>query len=190
MLYSPANPRSLKRVLAGALLASACLGASVGAHSAFATAGLQGSVASPRWLTWNASTKTTSLTLTAAYNNTLQGFNFNGAGKGRMTVTIPVGAHIKVTFTNKGVGPAPTHSFLITPYADRNTTGTFPLAFKGASSSHPTAGTAKGRTEHISFVANKTGTYAVVCAVPGHAAAGMWDVFQVRTGGSATIRFN
>jgi uncharacterized cupredoxin-like copper-binding protein len=38
-------------------------------------------------------------------------------------------------------------------------------------------------------VANKTGTYAVVCAVPGHAAAGMWDVFQVRTGGSATIRF-
>jgi uncharacterized cupredoxin-like copper-binding protein len=40
---------------------------------------------------------------------------------------------------------------------------------------------------HFSFVANKAGTYAIVCAVPGHAVAGMWDVLKVTRGGTAKI---
>jgi uncharacterized cupredoxin-like copper-binding protein len=31
------------------------------------------------------------------------------------------------------------------------------------------------------------GTYAIVCAVPGHAVAGMWDVFKVVKNGVATV---
>jgi uncharacterized cupredoxin-like copper-binding protein len=38
-------------------------------------------------------------------------------------------------------------------------------------------------------VASKVGKYAIVCAVPGHAATGMWDAFTVVKSGSAQISF-
>jgi uncharacterized cupredoxin-like copper-binding protein len=38
-------------------------------------------------------------------------------------------------------------------------------------------------------VAGKVGTYAILCAVPGHAVMGMWDVFQVVKSGAAKISF-
>ena len=141
--------------------------------------------AAPKWLTWNARTHTASLTLIAGYNNAVSGYNFNGYGNGKMTVTVPVGARVNVTFSNKSA--ALNHGFVVTPYADRNTSGSFPVAFKGASSANPTTGTLKGKVEHHSFVANKAGKYAIVCAVPGHATSGMWDVLQVVKGGSAMI---
>jgi plastocyanin len=93
---------------------------------------------------------------------------------------VPVGYHVDVTFSNNAGIP---HSALITPYADKSKTSNFPLAFPGASTTNPTSGTAKGQTEHFSFVASKAGTYALVCGVPGHVAAGMWDVFKVTPGG-------
>jgi uncharacterized cupredoxin-like copper-binding protein len=40
---------------------------------------------------------------------------------------------------------------------------------------------------HFNFVPNKAGKYAIVCAVPGHAAGGMWDVFMVTKGGKPSI---
>jgi uncharacterized cupredoxin-like copper-binding protein len=40
----------------------------------------------------------------------------------------------------------------------------------------------------FTFVANKVGKYAIVCAVPGHDVGGMWDVFQVTRGGKAYIK--
>jgi uncharacterized cupredoxin-like copper-binding protein len=33
------------------------------------------------------------------------------------------------------------------------------------------------------------GTYAILCAVSGHAQMGMWDVFQVVKSGAAKISF-
>lgn len=33
----------------------------------------------------------------------------------------------------------------------------------------------------------KTGAYAIAYGVPGHAGAGMWDVFKVTTGGHASL---
>ena len=143
--------------------------------------------AKPKWLTWNASTHTAAITLIASYNSALDGYNFNGYGKGKMVITVPVGAHVKVTFKNKS--SALTHSALVTPYSQRNSAGTFPLAFPGASTSDPTTGTAADVTEHFSFVASKVGTYAIVCAVPGHNAFGMWDTLKVVKSGSAKISF-
>jgi hypothetical protein len=144
--------------------------------------------AAPKWLNWSAGTHTAKLTLIANYNNSLSGYNFNGYGNGKMTVTVPAGAHVQVTFENKSA--VLTHSFLITPYDKRNSTGTYPLAFHGASSTNPTTGTNKGTIEHHSFVAGKVGKYAIVCALPGHEPAGMWDVLVVKSGGSATITFS
>jgi uncharacterized cupredoxin-like copper-binding protein len=178
---TPIMARSLlPAALACAFLSSLLAGtAAVAAHRSSAPA------AGRQWLKWNAKTHTASLSLTAAYNNTLQGFNFNGYGNGKMTVTIPLGAHVTVTFKNKAAGV--THSFVITPYQDRNRSASFPVAFSGASSPDPSAGTPSGKTIHASFVARKAGKYAIVCAVPGHVPAGMWDVFQVKKTAKATV---
>jgi plastocyanin len=40
-------------------------------------------------------------------------------------------------------------------------------------------GIATNQGDTITFTADKAGTYLVVCGVPGHAASGMWVVFQV-----------
>lgn len=79
------------------------------------------------------------------------------------------------------------HSVLVTPYADRTATTSYPLAFRGASSPDPTTGIGPGKTQTFAFVAGKVGTYALVCAVPGHEAAGMWDTLKVARGGTASI---
>jgi sulfocyanin len=140
----------------------------------------------PHWLVWNAKTHTATLTLIAGYNNNIGGFNFNGYGNGKMTITVPNGAHVNVVFSNDSALP---HSALFTPLNKRNSTGRYPLAFKGATSPNATNGVAKGKTQKFSFVANKAGSYALVCAVPGHEAAGMWDTFVVAKKGNASIAF-
>jgi len=38
-------------------------------------------------------------------------------------------------------------------------------------------------------LASKAGTYALVCGVPGHEAAGMWDVLKVTRAGKASLSF-
>ena len=139
----------------------------------------------PRWLVVNARARTVNLTLTAAYNGTLSGFNFDGDGKGKMVVSVPAGYTVNVTFSNRGAAP---HSAVFTLYNKRNSPSGFPLAFHGAASKSPNNGITKGITQRFSFVANKPGRYALVCGVPGHAAAGMWDVFQVTRGGKASIK--
>ena len=139
----------------------------------------------PRWLVVNARARTVNLTLTAAYNGTLSGFNFDGDGKGKMVVSVPAGYTVNVIFTNKS--PVP-HSAVVTAYSKRTSASGFTPVFPRASTPNPTAGTPQGKTVRFSFVANKVGTYAIVCAVPGHAVGGMWDVLTVTRGGTATIR--
>jgi sulfocyanin len=122
------------------------------------------------------------LTLIAGYKG--GGFDFNGDSKGRMVVSVPAGYTVNVIFSNRGAAP---HSAVFTLYSKRTSTSAFPLAFRGAESKNATSGISKGTTQHFSFVANKVGTYAIVCAVPGHAVSGMWDVFKVTRGGKAAI---
>lgn len=140
--------------------------------------------ATPSWLVYNAKAHTATLTITAAYNTTLSGFNFDGYGQGKMVVTIPSGTKVTVKFTNKG--PLP-HSFVVTPFAKRTAT-TFPVALKGAATPNPTAGSAAGTTVTLHFTATPVGKYAMVCAVPGHAPAGMWDTLTIAKGGSASVK--
>ncbi len=46
----------------------------------------------------------------------------------------------------------------------------------------------KGTTQKFSFIADKAGKYAIVCGVPGHDAAGMWDTLVVSdSAATATI---
>jgi ubiquinol-cytochrome c reductase cytochrome b subunit len=137
-----------------------------------------------RWLTWNIRTRTATLTLIAGATNAIAGFNFNGYGNGQMVVSVPAGYHVTVTFSNQSAIP---HSALITPYADKNRAGNFPLAFPGASTANPTSGSARGQSVQFTFVASTAGAYAIVCGVPGHEAAGMWDGLKVTPGGQPSF---
>jgi sulfocyanin len=120
--------------------------------------------------------KTVNLTLIGAYNNNLGGFNFNGAGKGQMTVTVPRNSIVHVTFKNNASLP---HSAQIVAFSSTPPASAVSDAFKGANTPNPTSGSAKGVTQKFTFMATKTGKYLLICAVPGHAAAGMWDNFVV-----------
>jgi hypothetical protein len=140
--------------------------------------------AEPVWVRWDPASKTADLTITAAYNQVGSGFNFDGYNLGHLTISVPLGAKVVVSFTNKA---DLAHSVVITPFADRTLAGNFPLAFAGSSSPNPGAGMAKVKVPQVfSFTASKAGTYAIVCGVPGHALGGMWDVFKVANVATAT----
>src|SRR5581483_5816086 len=129
----------------------------------------------PTWITTKG--KTVNLTVTAAYNNADSGFSFNGYSKGKLTITVPQGDKVNVTFSNDGAIP---HSMEIVAFTKTPATISSPkAALKGAVSPNAMNGVAKGTTQKFSFTANKAGKYLLICAVPGHAAAGMWDNFVV-----------
>lgn len=133
--------------------------------------------AEPQWVQWDAASKTAMVKIVAAYNGENGFFNFDGYNAGQLTVTVPVGAKVQVSFTNKAGLP---HSAVITPYADRGLPGNFPLAFPGASTPNPAAGAVGVKAPQVfSFTASKAGQYAIVCGVPGHAIGGMWDRLAV-----------
>jgi len=139
--------------------------------------------ATPKFLSVNGDSVT--LTLVAAYNNNAAGFNFDGDGNGKLVVSVPAGYRVNVVFSNKSATP---HSALFTQFSKHTSTGTFPLAFKGASSPNAISGVTAGKTQKFAFAASKPGAYALVCAVPGHAVAGMWDTFKVTQGGKPSIK--
>jgi len=128
------------------------------------------------FLSWNAKKHTATLTLVAGYTSANHTLNFNGAIAGGMVVSIPKGYKTTVNFSNKSTFP---HSAVITDYTDRSSEGAHPLAFRGASSLNPVAGTAPGATDQFSFTASRLGSYAVICEVAHHADAFMWDVLDV-----------
>jgi plastocyanin len=108
--------------------------------------------------------------------NAFGGFNFNGYGNGQMVITVHAGDTVTVIFTNNSTIP---HSAVITAYSNRLSNSIMPPAFPGASTPDPTAGIVREVTQTFTFVASTVGTYAIVCGVPGHAQAGMWDVLKV-----------
>ncbi len=140
--------------------------------------------ASPHWLTVNSKQHAVTLTLIAGYTNALGGLNFNGDDNGKMVLSVPAGYRINVVFSNRSAAP---HSAVFTPYAQKDNTGSYRLAFKGSSTPNWINGTTAGHTQKFSFVATLAGKYALVCGVPGHEAAGMWAVLQVTRGGMAHL---
>ena len=139
--------------------------------------------AGTRALVANAAAHTAMLLLVAGLGSANSGFNFDGASNGRLVVSIPVGYKVTVKFSN-AAGLA--HSAVVTAYANR-AAASFPPAFPGATTPNASTGVGQGVRQTFTFTATKVGTYAIVCAVPGHAAAGMWDVLKVTQGGSASL---
>ncbi len=114
----------------------------------------------PKWLVANAKSKTATLTLIAAYNNNLAGFNFDGYGYGKMVVSIPLHYKVTVIFSNKSSTP---HNVLVVPYSERNKSSGLTLAFKGAGTGSATTGISKGTTKKFSCPATISRACGIRC---------------------------
>jgi len=127
-------------------------------------------------LTTDAAAKTVTVNLVSPEGTAAHGFNFDGYANGAMTVKVPLGWSVTVKLT---VDSPYAHSALIVPWDQKNASS-FTPAFPGAATPDFKVGFAKGKpAESFTFTADKAGRYALVCGVPGHVAAGMWDEFDV-----------
>ncbi len=132
-----------------------------------------------QFLRVDAGRRTVSVTLVAGYDSSNNGFNFDGYGRGELTVTVPLRWRVRVTCRNAA---AMRHSCAV---VDGPMT-TVP-AFAHASSPQPVLGLRHGETATFSFVATKLGPFRLACLVPGHEEARMWDVLEVVRGGAPSI---
>jgi len=103
--------------------------------------------------------------------------NYNGAIKGGLMITVPVGATVQVTLSNNGVLP---HSMEVIPFTTTlPAAATATPAFPGAAMKNAQVGITKGQTATMQFTASKAGKYLLICGFPGHALLGMYGTFEV-----------
>jgi plastocyanin len=121
--------------------------------------------ADTQYLKFDAATNTVTFLLDAGP------FNFNGYTSGGATLTIPPRSNNVMNFVQNDGTP---HSAVI--YS-----GTGPLpnldgdpAIPRAYTNKVTEGLPQGANDVIRFTAPDSGTYRIICGVPGHALSGMW----------------
>ncbi len=103
--------------------------------------------------------------------------NYNGAAKGGLTITVPVGATVTLTLSNNGTLP---HSMEVISYTTTlPAAATSTPAFPGALMKNAQVGITKGQTATVQFTASKAGKYLLICGFPGHALLGMYGNFEV-----------
>jgi sulfocyanin len=143
--------------------------------------------ATPTWLQANVTARTAYLTLIAGWSDANGGLNFDGYSNGQMVVTVPLGWHVQVTFSNRSAAP---HSVEVIAYDVPVPETGFRAAFKHAQSPDPIDGiTQDHQPQRVAFVAARAGRYMIICGVPGHANSGMWARFVVaKTARTATLR--
>jgi hypothetical protein len=117
------------------------------------------------WVTYDAATNTVTFKLEAGP------FSFNGFTNGGATLTVPPKSTVVMNFVqNDG-----------TPHSAEVASGEGPLPNSGGDPAIPRAYTNKvveglpqGGKDVIRFQAPESGSYRIVCGVPGHALSGMW----------------
>src|SRR6184192_4561905 len=126
----------------------------------------------PTWLRADAASKTVDFKLVAGLTDANGGMNFNGFGRGGLVLTVPQGWNVVLRFKNED--PNLPHSVEVIPEAAAVPTGPVPPAFEHATTGRLEQGFTSGQGAEVRFVAGKSGTFLIFCAVPGHGAAGMW----------------
>jgi plastocyanin len=114
---------------------------------------------------YDAATKTVTFRLVAGP------FDFNGFTQGGATLTVPPGSTNVWNFEqNDG-----------TPHSAEVASGTGPVPNSGGDPAIPRAytnkvveGLVQGANDVIRFTAPDSGTFRIICGVPGHALSGMW----------------
>lgn len=132
--------------------------------------------ATPAWARYDRATHTARLTVISAYG--ADTYNFNGGMRGKFTFTVPLGATVIVTYSNRSMHMP--HGAEIVPYTGALPLGMAPApAFPGAASPNYRHGTPMGVVQTFSFVASKAGRYLLICPVHNHVKFGHWAWFIV-----------
>ena len=122
------------------------------------------------WVSYDAGSNTVTFKLEAGP------FSFNGFTSGGATLTVPPKSTVVMNFVqNDG-----------TPHSAEVASGEGPLPNSGGDPAIPRAYTNKvveglpqGAKDVIRIQAPDSGTYRIVCGVPGHALSGMWLWFKI-----------
>ena len=141
----------------------------------------------PSWMTVDAGAQKVTMDVVAGFNPNNSSWNLNGEYEGGMTVVVPQGWRVEITFTNHD-GDVP-HSLVVMadPGSDHLPlqAGREQAAFPRAYSKSPEQGISAGDHDTISFKADETGDFLWFCGVPGHGQSGMWIRFEVINGAEA-----
>ena len=144
----------------------------------------------PSWFQVDNEARTVSMTITAGSTNENNYWNFNGATKGAMTITVPEGYTVTVELVNDD--PVMAHSLGISAETSSFSGAPDPEpVFPGAVTSNPTSmidSTMPGQRESIQFTVDQAGNYSMVCYIAGHALTGMWVYFNVSGDGSVGVQ--
>lgn len=132
------------------------------------------------WLVTDVPTKSLQFQLIAGFSGLNGALNFNGFGDGGLTFTVPAGWHVVIHFTNHD-GMLP-HSAIVIADSLVPIAGATSPAFSQAVTLRVQEGLTATERDDMKFVADKAGSYLLICGVPGHAAAGMWIRFKVEVG--------
>jgi sulfocyanin len=132
------------------------------------------------WLVTDVPTRTVQLQLIAGLTGLNGALNFNGFGDGGLTFTVPAGWHVVIHFINHDGMLA--HSAIVIADSSVPTMGATTPAFSQAVTLKVQEGLTATERDDMKFVADKAGSYLIICGVPGHAAAGMWIRFKVVAG--------
>jgi sulfocyanin len=126
---------------------------------------------------WDPATRSMTLPMVSGLTRNAGGWNFDGQARGSMTIVVPLGTKVTMPYYNLDIVP---HSLGIVAGSPTNVPSQpSELAFPRAGSKNFQQGLATNEGDTVSFTADKEGTYLIVCGVPGHAASGMWVVFEV-----------
>ena len=132
------------------------------------------------WLVTDVPTKSVQFQLIAGFSGLNGALNFNGFGDGGLTFTVPAGWHVVIHFNNHD-GMLP-HSAIVIADSVVPIVGATSPAFSQAVTLRVQQGLIATERDDMKFVADKAGSYLLICGVPGHAAAGMWIRFTVEAG--------
>ena len=123
-------------------------------------------------------TKTATFQLVAGQTKLNSGLNFNGSNDGKLVLTVPQNWNVVIQFTNKD--PNLPHSAEVVDTTKPMPAGPVdPPAFPRAMTTKLMIGLESGQTDTFRFVANRAGSFMILCGVPGHGLAGMWIRLKV-----------
>jgi alcohol dehydrogenase (cytochrome c) len=126
---------------------------------------------------WDAATKSMTLPMVSGLTKNAGGWNFDGQARGSMTIVVPVGTKVTFPYYNEDIVP---HSLGVVAGSPTNVPSQpSQPAFPQAMTKNFQQGIPTNQGDTVTFTADKAGTYLIVCGVAGHAASGMWVVFQV-----------
>ena len=120
-------------------------------------------------LSYDASTNTVTFDLIAGP------FNFNGYRSGEATLLVPAKANIVINFVNKDGTP---HSAMVISGEGPIPTSPEP-AIPRAYTNKVLEGMPQEATDVLRFPVPESGTYRILCGVPGHGLSGMWIWLKV-----------